>query len=469
MCSPSRATLLTGLLPGPARRDRSPSPHADLRPDPRNTPAVTATLAEILRTPGAPRDGGRCARSRAGAAPARTRVGQRARAPARRLPNLAQLLRAAGYEVAYKGKWHLTHPLGRRALLGGWAPPTPSGSSATTASPTGSPPTPGENAKAENFGGGNAGRGRGLGRGLHAPGRALARPRRPAGAVLPRRLAGQPPRRARLPGLRTCAAATRATEFRDLGVGLPPTLDEDLRDKPSVHSLMRMGMTAYLGPLERRAGEARLRQLLRPPAPGRRREDRPAAGRARRPGRPALAALAHGDRPLLRPRRDGPLARRPAPEGVQRLRGDDPRPAGRLEPGPVPASRPRPTRSPRWSTCCRRSPRSPGPSRPAGRSAVATSRRCWPSTPRPSASALRRGRGRPRAARRAPRPAPTRSRTRSTSPTTTTRRPPRWPRRPGQPNRVRCVRTARAQVRGLPRSRGQGPGRVRDVRPRARP
>jgi arylsulfatase A-like enzyme len=41
-------------------------------------------------------------------------------------------------------------------------------------------------------------------------------------------------------------------EFRDLGVGLPPSLEEDLSTKPAVHSLMRMGMTAYLGPLRGR-------------------------------------------------------------------------------------------------------------------------------------------------------------------------------------------------------------------------
>ena len=31
---------------------------------------------------------------------------------------------------------------------------------------------------------------------------------------------------------------------------LPPTVDETLAGKPSVHSLMRMGMTAYMGPLD---------------------------------------------------------------------------------------------------------------------------------------------------------------------------------------------------------------------------
>ena len=39
---------------------------------------------------------------------------------------------------------------------------------------------------------------------------------------------------------------------------------------------------------------------------------------------------------------------------------------------------------------------------------------------------------------------------------------------PGQPNRIRAVRTAQPQVRDLLRSRRQGAHRVRDVRPRAR-
>src|SRR4029077_6801635 len=43
-----------------------------------------------------------------------------------------------------------------------------------------------------------------------------------------------------------------AGEFRDLGVELPPTVDEDLAGKPAVQSLMQMGMTAYMGPLRNR-------------------------------------------------------------------------------------------------------------------------------------------------------------------------------------------------------------------------
>ena len=48
-----------------------------------------------------------------------------------------------------------------------------------------------------------------------------------------------------------------AEEFRDLGVPLPPTLDEDLRDKPTVQSLTKLGQTSYIGALERARASSR--------------------------------------------------------------------------------------------------------------------------------------------------------------------------------------------------------------------
>ncbi len=54
MCSPSRATLLTGLYP--ARHGVTLTlTAADLRPDPRHAAAVVGNLASVLRRPGAPR------------------------------------------------------------------------------------------------------------------------------------------------------------------------------------------------------------------------------------------------------------------------------------------------------------------------------------------------------------------------------------------------------------------------------
>jgi choline-sulfatase len=42
------------------------------------------------------------------------------------------------------------------------------------------------------------------------------------------------------------------SEFRHMGVELPPTIGESLASKPTVQALMQMGMTAYLGPLRGR-------------------------------------------------------------------------------------------------------------------------------------------------------------------------------------------------------------------------
>ncbi len=46
-----------------------------------------------------------------------------------------------------------------------------------------------------------------------------------------------------------------AADFRGLGVPLPATVDEDLRDKPTVHSLMKLGQTAYIGALADREAQ----------------------------------------------------------------------------------------------------------------------------------------------------------------------------------------------------------------------
>ena len=36
-------------------------------------------------------------------------------------------------------------------------------------------------------------------------------------------------------------------QFADLRVDLPATVDEDLRDKPTAHAMLKLGQTAYLG------------------------------------------------------------------------------------------------------------------------------------------------------------------------------------------------------------------------------
>ncbi len=246
MCSPSRATLLTGSYPAQHGVTLTHT-QADLRPDPRNLPAVATTLLDILRRPGAPR---RRALRQFGRG--LLQLGPRSgNEPELRpeTPNLAQRLRGAGYEVAYKGKWHLTHPSGAGSLLRGWEPSDAERLRREYGFADWEPPDAGENAKAEHFGAGNAGP---LGEGwdevyTRQAERWLERPDLPepfclvVSLVNPHDVLGYP--------AQYLGGGYTRSEFRDLGVGLPPTLVEDMRNKPTVHELMRMGMAAYLGPL----------------------------------------------------------------------------------------------------------------------------------------------------------------------------------------------------------------------------
>jgi len=242
MCSPSRATLLTGTWP--ARHGVTLTlTAADLQPDLRHTPWVIRQVGSMLAKGDAPRR--RVARQFARGLGRRDPNAGREPELTEAQPTLGTMLRDAGYEVQYRGKWHLTKPvrgegwseadaeeIERRFGFGGWEPPDA-----------------GENTKAENFGGGNAGLS-GMGwdedyvsqveRWL-----ADAADREPfclvVSLVNPHDVLGYPHSYRR--------GGYRPEEFRDLGVGMPPTAAERLADKPSVHELMRLGMTAYLGPL----------------------------------------------------------------------------------------------------------------------------------------------------------------------------------------------------------------------------
>ena len=208
MCSPSRATLLTGRYPA-EHGVKLTLTAADLRPDPRNAPSVVSTMAGILRRGEAPprrvvEQFARGAAAASGRAPA-------ARPSCRpRCRRSGALLGERGYHVAYKGKWHLTHPSGGRGRDARRLDraPTPSGSSASTASSTGSRPTPARTPRPSTSAAATPATGEGWDEVYTQQVERWLGAGAPAGAVLPGRLARQPPRRPRLPRLLSRPAAT---------------------------------------------------------------------------------------------------------------------------------------------------------------------------------------------------------------------------------------------------------------------
>lgn len=249
MCSPSRSTLLSGRYPAEHGVTLTLTA-ADLRPDPRNMPGVARTMSGILRGGETPpprvvkqfmRGLLRLDQSRGG----------EAELPAG-LPTVATLLAKRGYHVAYKGKWHLTHPSGgENAMLGGWTEGDAERLERELGFRDWEAPDAGENAKAEHFGGGNAAEGEGWDEVYTRQVEAwLASERLPepfcliVSLVNPHDVLGYPAQH--------IAGGYADAPFRELGVELPPTVDENLSGKPAVHALMRMGMAAYLGDLRTR-------------------------------------------------------------------------------------------------------------------------------------------------------------------------------------------------------------------------
>ena len=204
MCSPSRACLMTG---------KRPSRHGvtltltegDLWPDRRNAPAALRTAPRSMARSG---EIPRARLARSFVRRRRCGLGPRAATSPSCRPGSTRSRRCCasrGYHVAMKGKWHLSKPVDGEH----WGAADPERIERDYGFAEWEPPDAGGDTKAENFGGGNAGRSHaGLGRGLHPPDGGVAPAPRPAGALLPGVLAREPSRRARLSGLLPRRAAT---------------------------------------------------------------------------------------------------------------------------------------------------------------------------------------------------------------------------------------------------------------------
>jgi choline-sulfatase len=239
MCSPSRATLFTGLYPTQHGVTLTLT-EMGARPDPKNAPAVFATFARTIAEGSAPRVKTARAFGRGLLRRGAGRGEETTFDPA--TPNLARMLRDAGYSVGFKGKWHLTKPvngewsaadaelLERDFGFAGWVPPDA-----------------GENLDPTHFGGGNAGAsGEGFDEDYTRQAEEfIASAPEPWALIVslvnPHDVLGYPSSYEQ--------GGYRLDEFRDIEVPLPETYDEDLSTKPYPHSLMKLGQASYLGPL----------------------------------------------------------------------------------------------------------------------------------------------------------------------------------------------------------------------------
>ena len=242
MCSPSRASLLTGRWPD-EHGVKLTLTQGGAKPDPRHAHLsvrgafnavrkreLTAGQAFGTVAKGAVRrpDGG---------------DGERDLDPA--TPNIATVLKRAGYRTVLKGKWHLSQPVN-----GDWGPDDTGHLADSYGLQDWEPPDAGENIEASHFGGGS-------GAGASREGfdedftrqaeRFLADPPPEPWALIfslvnPHDVLGYPSTFEQ--------GGYDRSEWSDLDrIELPDSVDENLASKPKAHATMKLGQAAYLGGL----------------------------------------------------------------------------------------------------------------------------------------------------------------------------------------------------------------------------
>ena len=243
MCSPSRASLLTGRWPARHGVELTLTQGgAKIRPE--NAPAtIRLAIAAVLRGEIGPIEAIKVIfRS----AVRRPDAGKDERELDPGTPNLARILARAGYRTVLKGKWHLTHPV----RGGEWSPEDAERLASEFGLEGWVPPDAGENIEPSHFGGGSF-----AGRSREGYDEDFCRqveefladpPPEPwaliASMVNPHDVLAYPSSFAE--------GGYGPEDWADLHeVGLPATVRENLKGKPTVHVVQRFGQTSFLGPV----------------------------------------------------------------------------------------------------------------------------------------------------------------------------------------------------------------------------